>query len=366
MGDPIRVLHAVVNMNRGGAETLLMNLYRNIDREKVQFDFLTCKEGDFDREITEMGGIIHRTPYVTEKGHFGYVKALNHFFSTHKEYVIVHSHMDKMSGIVLREAKKNNVPIRIAHSHNTSSEGGTAARLYKWYAGRTVLSSATHLLACSQAAANWLFKGKVGQAVILKNGIEADKYRFCSEARQRIRKELDLTDQKIIGHVGRFNHQKNHTFLIDIFSKLHQSMPETRLVLAGDGPLKPKIEQKVKNLNLEKKVIFTGVRSDINHLLQAFDLFLFPSLHEGLPVTLIEAQGAGLPCVISNEITKEADMGMGLMSYVPLGSTERWIEEIKKALNLPKEREEANRFLTEKGYDIKTSAAWTQGFYSAI
>ncbi len=178
MGSPLRVLHVVVNMNRGGAETLIMNLYRNIDRTKVQFDFLTCKEGVFDSEIHEMGGKIHRIPYVTEVGHSGYVKELDLFFKEHPDYEIVHSHLDKMSGLVLRAAKKAEIPVRIAHSHNTQSEGGIGAKGYKWLVGRYINWNATHMFACSEVAAKWLFGSQAHKASILKNGIECDKFQF--------------------------------------------------------------------------------------------------------------------------------------------------------------------------------------------
>jgi glycosyltransferase involved in cell wall biosynthesis len=354
-------------MNRGGAETLIMNLYRNIDRSKVQFDFLTCKPGVFDEEIVEMGGKIHRVPYVTDVGHFGYVKALKIFFTTHPEYKIVHSHMDKMSGLVLRSAKKAGVPVRIAHSHNTSSEGGTAAKVYKSYAGKFILPTSTHLLACSNLAADWLFAKKADQAKILKNGIECDQFAFSEEIRKQVREELHLRhDSFVMGHVGRFAHQKNHSFLIDIFAELTQYKQNSILVLAGDGPLRLDIERKVKERKLEDKVKFLGVRSDINRLLQAFDIFVFPSIHEGLPVTLVEAQGAGLPCVISEEITKEVDLGINLIQYSMLTDRMMWIEKIRKIAAEGIGRNISASSLSDKGYDIKNTAKWTQNFYLAL
>lgn len=362
---PIRVLHAVVNMNRGGAETLLMNLYRNIDRTKVQFDFLTCKEGVFDEEIKQLGGKVHRIPYVTDKGHFGYIKALNQFFAENKEYHIIHSHMDKMSGIVLREAKRNKIPVRIAHSHNTSSEGSIAAKLYKWYAGRNILSNSTHHFACSSEAAKWLFHSKAKETTILKNGIESEKFSFSPIIRQEVREELGLNNDFVIGHVGRFNHQKNHSFLIDLFSKISKAIPDAKLLLVGDGELRIDMEKKVTNLGLDQKVFFLGVRSDIHRLLQGFDLFLFPSLHEGLPVTLIEAQGAGLPCIISDAISREVDMGLDLIKFVSLEEKESiWINEVKKTAANQRSRFVSDQ-LMKNGYDIKGAAAWTEEFYLA-
>ncbi|MDQ0903980.1 glycosyltransferase family 1 protein [Paenibacillus sp. V4I7] len=367
MGDPIRILHVVVNMNRGGAETLLMNLYRNMDRSQVQFDFLTSKAGAYDAEIMEMGGTIHRIPYVSDIGHTKYIQALDQFFMTNTDYKIVHAHMDKMSGFVLRSAKKAGVPIRIAHSHNTSSEGGIAVKTYKWVAGTFISSCATHFLACSNKAAQWLFANKGNDVVILKNGIESEKFVFSPEVREQVRGELKIpTGCYVVGHVGRFAYQKNHSFLIDIFAQLNRERPDTVLILAGDGPMRPEIEKKVAVLQLQSKVRFLGVRSDITRLLQAFDMFVFPSLHEGLPVTLIEAQGAGLPCLISDEITPEVDMDIQLVERLSLDDKLVWIDRMKNAIARNSPRQIPVSSLSNKGYDIKNTAAWTEGFYLGI
>ncbi|PFL17451.1 glycosyl transferase family 1 [Bacillus cereus] len=367
MGTPLRVLHVVVNMNRGGAETLIMNLYRNIDRSKVQFDFLTCKEGVFDEEIVKLGGEIHRIPYVTDVGHRGYIKALNTFFSSHPQYKIVHSHMDKMSGFVLRSAKKGGVPVRIAHSHSTSSEGGAIAKVYKWYAGAFIIPCATHFLACSIAAAQWLFPDRASTTEIFNNGIECAKFAFSSEIREQVRKELKLhEDAFVIGHVGRFAYPKNHTFLIDIFAQLIESRPKSILLLVGDGPLRVEMEKKVEKLNLTNRVKFLGIRSDINRLLQAFDIFVFPSIYEGLPVTLIEAQGAGLPCIISDNITQDVDLGLNLVEQCSLLDGREWIGKLQSIADRKISRSIAQFALAEKGYDIKNITGFTQKFYVAV
>ncbi|MBS2969661.1 glycosyltransferase family 1 protein [Metabacillus sp. KIGAM252] len=363
MGSPVRVLHTVVNMNRGGAETLIMNLYRNMDRSKVQFDFLTCKEGVFDDEIRELGGTIHRIPYITDGGHFRYIRSLNAFFSQNRHYKIVHSHLDKMSGFVMQAAKKYGIPVRIAHSHNTQSEGNFLAKTYKDYAGRLIHPSSTHLFSCSQAAAEWLFGDRGRVSILLKNGIDSEQFKHSSSTRNRIRLELGITNQYVIGHVGRFNLQKNHNFLIDVFNECSKNFTDLHLVLAGDGPLRNEMEQKVKNLNLSEKVSFLGIRSDIHHLLQAFDLFAFPSLHEGLPVTLVEAQGAGLPCIISDKITREADMGIDLITYLPISQKEDWAAKIPKILLETKQRNIPQDALASNGYDIRNTSKWAQGFY---
>lgn len=367
MGTPIRVLHVVVNMNRGGAETLIMNLYRNIDRSEVQFDFLTCKMGVFDEEIIELGGTIHRIPYLTEGGHFNYIKNLNEFFKKHSEYMIVHAHMDKMSGFVMREAKKARISVRIAHSHNTQSEGGFTAKLYKYFAGRNISKFATHYMACSNRAADWLFKNKSKSSILLKNGIEIDKFTYSQILRDQIRDQLGIEkDSLVIGHVGRFCHQKNHSFLIEIFNELLKKQSNSILILVGGGPLRSKIEEQARVLNIEDRVKFLGIRSDINHLLQAFDIFAFPSHHEGLPVTLIEAQSAGLPCVISDGITKEVDMGIQLVEYAPLNNKRSWVERIEKMTSNNNMRSIASQALSIKGYDIKSTSEWTKNYYLAI
>ncbi|WP_368657377.1 glycosyltransferase family 1 protein [Metabacillus halosaccharovorans] len=363
MGSPIRVLHVVVNMNRGGAETLIMNLYRNIDRSKIQFDFLTCKKGVFDQEILNLGGKIHRIPYITDGGHFHYIKSLKQFFKANHHYKIVHSHMDKMSGFVLKAAKKAGIPVRIAHSHNTQSEGGFAAKIYKDYAGYFISKAATHYMACSKSAAKWLFKEQ--KAILIKNGILAEAFLYSEEVRRQTRNILNYNKEHfVIGHIGRFNEQKNHSFLIDIFYELSKVNPNARLLLVGDGTLRTRIESKVKELKLLEKVKFLGVRNDIPNLLQAFDVFLFPSLHEGLPVTLIEAQCSGLPCIISDQITEEVDLGLGLVNFNNIkGSPNSWLVNITKRSNRKMNILDG---IKSNDYDIKIGAKKIEKIYENI
>jgi glycosyltransferase involved in cell wall biosynthesis len=367
MDGSVRILHAVVNMNRGGAETLLMNLYRNIDRTRIQFDFLTCKPGVFDQEIKKLGGRVHRIPYVTESSHYTYIQALQRFFQSHPEYKVVHSHMDKMSGFVLRAAKQAGIPSRIAHSHNTSSEGSWIAKLYKEYAGYHLLQNATHYVACSQKAANWLFKKQATDSILLKNAIESTKFKFSTDKRNKIRNELNISeDCFVLGHIGRFNLQKNHSFLIDIVNQVVQSHQKVLLLLAGDGEQRHIIQQKVNSLGIQQHVRFLGIREDVHHLLQAFDVFVFPSHHEGLPVTLIEAQGAGLPCLISEHITREVDMGLGAVRYLPITTTTPWINELTTLRSQQKRYENSDQVLRENGYDISSSAKMAETLYGKL
>ncbi|MDM5222780.1 glycosyltransferase family 1 protein [Peribacillus sp. NJ11] len=367
MGNPLRILHVVVNMNRGGAETLIMNLYRNMDRSKIQFDFLTSKEGVFDNEILKLGGQIHRIPYISDVGHFAYKKHLDGFFRENATYKVVHAHMDKMSGLVLQSAKKAGIPKRISHSHNTQSEGGLASRIYKWYAGTLIMSNATNLLACSRQAAQWLFKDKTKNVNILKNGIEYKLFSFSSETRGKVRKELNIeSDACVLGHVGRFAQQKNHSLLIDIFADFIREKENSYLILVGEGPLKPEILTKVKAHKLENKVKFLGVRSDINRILQAFDVFVFPSLHEGLPVSLIEAQAAGLPCLISDQISKEVDLGINLIQFLPITNSSLWSSHLMKITSSNTNRSIQPDSLSKQGYSINETADELKNFYISM
>lgn len=362
MSEPIRILHAVVNLNRGGAETLLMNLYRKIDRSKIQFDFLTSIEGVYEEEVKQLGGRVYRIPYITKVGPFGYAKALRQFFQSHPEYTIVHSHMDKMSGLVLREAKKAGVPVRIAHSHSTQSEGDLLNRLIKDYYGRFLVPSATHCFACSEAAAQWLFGDS--KTIFLKNGIDTNKYVFSESIRRSMREELDLTDGiTVVGHIGRFSEPKNHQFIIEVFNEYHKKNPNSVLLLAGDGGLRPQIEQQVEETGLQSSVKFLGVREDVPKLLQAMDIFVFPSLYEGLPVSLVEAQASGLPCVISDRIPQEAVLLPERVRTLPLGDAQQWAQNLQE---IPLKRTDEIQNICNAGYDISTSAAELQEFYISV
>jgi glycosyltransferase involved in cell wall biosynthesis len=367
VGGPLRILHVVVNMNRGGAETLLMNLYRNIDRSLIQFDFLTCHEGEFDYEINKMGGKIHRIPYISDVGHFKYVQLLKTFFENNQQYRIVHSHLDKMSGIVLKSAKRANIPIRISHSHNTRSEGSIPAKLYKWYAGKSITSISTDFIACSTEAAKWLYQRKASMTKILKNGIDPEKFQYSSEKRMKIRKEFNIeNDTFVLGHIGRFSTQKNHEFLIEVFAKFNKRRKNSKLLLVGDGPLRPLLKEKVQKLSLENNVIFTGVRKDVDYLTQAFDVFVFPSLHEGLPVSVIEAQASGVPLLLSDQISKEVNLNMGDLHFLSIKDPNLWLKSLLKMIADDSTRNCDIEALKRTGYDIRSSAAELTKYYLEI
>lgn len=354
MAEPIRVLHVVTHMNRGGLETMIMNYYRHIDRTKIQFDFLTHRDGkkDYDDEILKLGGKIYHLPPLNPFDKKGYLKKLDDFFREHPEYKIVHSHLDCMSAYPLRAAKKYGVPVRVAHSHNTSQERNLKY-LVKLYSRSLIPKYATDLFACGEEAGKWMFKNR--PFIVMRNAIDAEKFVYNSEVAHQKREELGIGDKFVLGHVGRFNLQKNHEFLIDVFNEVCKQNENAVLLLVGTGELEEKIREKVRDLGLNEKVMFLGVREDIQELMQAMDVFVFPSLFEGLPVTLVEAQAAGLPCVVSGTITKEIDIVENMRFLDINGTISEWVKEIEKK----REREkETYRMIEEAGFDIKKNAEW--------
>lgn len=365
---PIRVLHCVAGLDHGGYESLLMNLYRHTDPQKVQFDFVSSFPGVYEEPIRQRGGIIHTIPFITKVGPFAYAHALDKLLADHPEYRIVHSHMDKFSGLVMKRAKKAGVPVRIAHSHNTQNEGGLAFQLVKNHYGRMVLPNATHLFACSKAAADWMFGEKAADAKVLLNGIDPDRFAINSEIRTGARAEFSLPDDCLVfGHVGRFTPQKNHDRLLRIFAAICESQPNSALLLAGTGPLMADMRSKAAALNIADRVHFLGPRQDIPALLQAMDCFLFPSLHEGLPVTLVEAQAAGLPVVASDAITDEVCITPLIGLYSLQADDRTWAKAaLAAAATAQQGRANPTEELIAAGYDIRETAARLQAFYCSV
>ena len=367
MGEPIRVLQVVTHMNRGGLETMLMNYYRNIDRNKVQFDFLTHRpeneKKDYDDEIRGLGGKIYHMPVLNPFSP-SYMKSLDRFFKEHKEYKIVHSHLDCLSAYPLKAAKKNGVPVRIAHSHNAKSTINLKY-FFLCYEKAVIKSVATDWFMCSSLAGEWSYGKKAvheGKCVFLKNGIETKKYSFDERIRESVRKELGLGDSFVVGHIGRFMQQKNHTFLIDIFAEIKKINNKAKLLLISEGRLMDEIKEKVAKLGLQKDVLFLGFRNDIPELMQAMDIFVLPSLWEGLPFTLVEAQSAGLPCVISDVISDEAIV-TDLIQKSSLNDTaEQWAHNILNKYDKTL-RKDTSSLVKDAGFDIETSAKWLQEFY---
>ena len=359
MNQPIRILQVVTYMGRGGLETMLMNYYRHISRDLIQFDFLVHRtaRADYDDEIEALGGKIYRLPRLVPWSGT-YKRALNSFFKAHPEYRIVHVHQDCLSSVILKAAMRHGVPVRIAHSHN-SNQDKNLKYLIKLYYRRQIPQYATHLFACGQEAGCWMFRGAPFQ--ILNNAIDTRLYQYNPELAKQIRGELGIpTNSFVIGHVGRFSHQKNHVFLLDIFAAVLKKQENAVLLLVGDGSLRPEIEKRVSTLGISGKVIFTGVRSDVPALMQAMDVFVFPSLYEGLPVTMIEAQAAGLPCILSEGVPPEACITDNVQRISLEKSPRLWAERI---LAQTRNRTDTYQDIVGAGFDIIENAKWLQDFY---
>lgn len=362
--QPIRVLNMFTIMDRGGAETMVMNYYRHIDRTKVQFDFLVHREqrGAYDDEIERMGGRIYRMCPVYPQNFSRYKRDLRTFFRAHPEYKIIHSHMSELGYFAFREAERQGVPVRICHAHN-APHGFDAKMIIRTYFKKRMMPYLTHLFMCGEESGKWLYgeKNKT-RFIMLNNAIDAAVYSFDASKREEMRRQLDLTDELVVGHVGRFNPQKNHAFLLDIFAALLKKEPNAVLLLVGGGADMPKIQAKAQELGIAERVRFLGVRSDVADLMQAMDVFVFPSLYEGLPVTMVEAQASGLPCIISDKVPPECILTEGLVNIMPLSaSPEVWAEKILSMRAVP--RTDRHEEIAAHGFDITTEAVKLQEFY---
>lgn len=359
----IRVLMVVHEMNRGGIENFIMNLYRTIDRNQIQFDFVahTNERCAFDEEIESLGGTIYHCPDYRIVNHFEYSKWWKTFLKQHNEYKIIHSHLDSSANIHLRIAKRFGL-VTIAHAHNTMEGHGIRA-IVKSILKIGFNNCCDYKFGCSKAACDWLF-GNTPESVVVRNGIISGNYIFDNEKRKNILMDLSIDDKVVLGNVARFSHQKNHDFLVDIFNEYHKINNNSILLLIGDGELRSQIEDKVKSLNLEKDVVFTGVRSDIPDVLNAIDLFIMPSFHEGLPVSIVEAQASGLKCLLSDTITTETDIS-GLVEFISIEeSAKTWAKKIESML--PYDREDISNRIISAGYDIETTSKWLTSFYNNV
>lgn len=361
--QPIRVLNLFTIMDRGGAETMVMNYYRHIDRAKVQFDFLVHREqrGAYDDEIESMGGKIYRMCPVYPQNFVRYKHDLHSFFQLHPEYKIVHSHMSELGYFAFREAEQQGVLVRICHAHN-APHGFDAKMIVRTYFKKRMMPHLTHLFMCGEESGKWLYGEKnKSRFIMLNNAVDAASYTYDLSKREELRRQLGLADELVIGHVGRFNPQKNHPFLLDIFAALLKKEPNAVLLLVGGGEDMAKIQTKAHALGIAEHVRFLGVRSDVADLMQAMDVFVFPSLYEGLGIVLIEAQAAGLPCVVSDTIPREAYLTDLVTAEKLSSSVETWAEKILAKRAIPRIDRQAE--IAAHGFDITTEAVKLQEFY---
>lgn len=365
MSNPIRILHVIRLMNHGGVESMLMNYYRNIDRTKIQFDFIqtSYEPAIYDEEITSLGGRIFRCPRYNIKRHFEYTNWWHSFLKEHAcEYPIIHGHLASTAGIYLNIAKKYGC-YAIAHGHSTRSNF-----LYQAFTYRTRYV-ADHFFACSKEAAISRYGKRIAKnnnhCNIVSNAIDAACFTYNKELRDQMRASMNIeSDTLVVGHVGQFRREKNHKFLLNVFEEIQKTAPNSVLILIGGGPLKHQVESEVKRKNLEKSVIFTGPQDAVWRFYQAMDVFVMPSLFEGLPVTLVEAQAAGLPCVVSDTIPSECAI-TELVQFMSLkSSANNWCDQIVKHKSLP--RQNTFEQIQAAGFDIKTASKWLSDYYENV
>lgn len=365
--EPIRVAQIMGKWLGGGVESVVMNYYRHIDKNKVQFDFI-CDDDSTripKEEIESLGGKVILIPQYQKI--FKYHKELKRVLKEGK-YKIVHSHINALSVFSLWAAKSAKVPVRIAHSHSTSNKKEWKKTLLKSALRPFSKVFATDYFCCSELAGRWLFGNKTynqGKVYLLNNAIDVNKFKYDENIRKEKRNELKIKDNEfVIGHIGRFVKQKNHDFLIDIFNEIYKQNKDSILLLAGEGPLKEEIENKVKELGLEKNVMFLGQRNDANELYQAMDVFLFPSLYEGLGMVLIEAQCSNLLCVASTEVPSIAKITNDVF-FISLNQTAKvWADEIM--LYKKTERNDSTKMVSSSGYNINKEIKKLEEYYICL
>lgn len=377
MAEVIRVLHVLGGVGPGGAESRIMDLYRQMDRERVQFDFLVHsavlnrrgghageRQPEFyDEEIQELGGHIYVLPKFRVYNYFSYKRAAEVFFREHHGFRVVQGHMTSTASIYLPLAKKYGIPVTVAHSRNAGVEKGWKGLATRFFR-RNLADRADYLFACSELAGKDAFGTAAmeqNRVRIIHNAIDVRRFLFDAGQRESLRAELGIADRFVLGHVGRFNTQKNHPFLIDVFAEVCKQREDAVLLLVGDGPGRVEIEEKCRELSLSDRVLFVGNRRDVWRFYQAFDLFVLPSLYEGLPGVLVEAQAAGLPCFVSDTVTREAQ-ATELVQYLSLSlSPAKWALRMVSQTNAA--RENMYDRMRSAGFDVTIQAQGYQKFY---
>lgn len=371
---PARVLMAVGKMDRGGMESMLMNLYRCVDRQRLQFDFLCTKpgKGDFDEEILSLGGRIFHTSLPKEAGTKKILSQMRRIMTEEGPFAAVHAHLLFFNGFVLLAAKQAGIGVRISHSHASgllkyqSLKGKGYAALMR----RLICKHATKLLACSKEAGVFLYGKRAasgGQVELFANAVNLDAFAPRPQAAQALRRQFGIGDDTlVIGQVGRLIPEKNHGYLLDLARLFQEHGTDCRFLIIGEGPLRDKLEQKASLYGLSHTVIFTGLREDVADLLQILDGFAMPSFMEGLPVALVEAQAAGLPCVVSQGISREADLGLSLVTFLPIddGHKGEWLKALSACRKMPRPSPEAvYAAFCARGFEAKENVARLYSLY---
>lgn len=366
----VRVLEVIGKRPKGGIGAFVINYQSHFPDDYVQIDYLIFSDepsGDFDEKVKGLGSKIYVLPKLKNSRLIRIWKDINKFFNTYgSSYNAVHLHSVNIAFMVFPAARRNGIKYLLAHSHATMFSDKKLNGIRNYFLCKGLKKKATHYLACSIAAGDFLFgKNERYKVTVLNNAIECEKYAFSEKKRNEKRTELHLDNNYVIGHVGRFNEQKNHDYLIDIFREVNRYNNDARLLLVGDGPLRRKIENKVIKYGLEGKVIFLGQRNDVDELLMAMDVFVLPSLYEGLPVVGIEAQATGVPCVFSDSITNEVNI-INVTFLSIYSKPTIWAETLMDIHKKSVRRDLAYKIISNKGYDINREATKLYKLYKSF
>lgn len=357
MNNPIWVLQINGRLSVSGVQTVLMNFYRNVDRSKVQFAFAVQRDYpfDYDSEIYKLGGRVHYLPDMIENPSL-FKKKLEELLNEHEEYKIVHCHYNFKNIEMLQIAKKCGITVRISHAHSMMKKERLTTKIHLWLQSYLLRKNATDLIACSKAAGRFLYC--VDDFSVIHNAIDLNSYRFDEEKRIQKRLELGVDDEvKVIGQIGHINENKNQLFSLRLLKKINIPF---KFFIVGTGELEEEVKSFVKKNGLEENVVFLGVRDDVHELLQAFDLVLVPSHHEGLSIVAVESMAAGVPVLASTNLPKEIEISK-LIQRIDLEDESKWKEQI--TYSHPFDRKLGIKDVEAAGYDIKKEALVLQGFY---
>ena len=361
----IRILHVVSSLDDGGVESFLYNYYKRMNKEKLQFDFIKHEnvDGIFEREFKKIGSKVYS---VTPKRE-GFFKNMVQLRNIIKDgnYDIIHCHQNVISVFPLFFAKLYNVKRRIAHSHVGYVNESLKKQIINFPLKLLIKLFCTDMCACSTLAAKWLFGTKSfnkGKVRIINNAIDIDKFKYNETVRKAIRKELDIEDKFVIGNVARFQYQKNHEYMVDIYNEIVKQKDDTILLFIGDGELQNDIKEKISKLKLDNKVKFLGVRNDVASLMQAMDVFVLPTRFEGLGIVYIESQAAGLPTYASSDVVPSETNITQLINYLKIDvPPKQWADEILSCTGY--ERKCYLDELSNSGFDIDKEAVKLEQFY---
>lgn len=369
MENKVKVLYFVDRMLRGGIQTFVIENLKHIDKTNLQIDFLLLDDGEvyeLEQELRDLGSTVYKLERIwlrKPKDFVKYCMALNQFFKEHHDYKVVHMHSSSKNFMVLKMAKKYGIKVRVAHSHNIDFQSKNKLKILIGNLFKKPLKKyATHYFACSELAGKWLFGNE--EVKVIHNAVDYEKFKFNENRRNELRKELGIEDKLVIGNVGRFTNQKNHTFLIDIFNEIHKQNENTVLMLVGTGGKEKEIKKKVKDFGLQNDVLFLGFKNNVNEYMWTMDCFVFPSVFEGLGLVLIEAQATGMKCFTSKGVVPKEAQVSKLLEYISLKkSVKEWTEMI---LNSDLERKDIKQDLENKKYLIEQTAEELGKFYLGV